>query len=144
MIGEGRAEWARQAASENGIADKVTVCDAVDDQALRREFEQAHLAIMPSYNEAFGLAFAEAQAAGVPVVAYEAGSVPEVIEHNVTGWLAPLRQVEQLTDCIEKAIQDPETTYRAGLAGRERVKRMFTWEKTAQTILAGIQNLKTV
>ena len=52
--------------------------------------------------------------------------------------------MDQLTDCIENAIQDPETTYRAGLAGRERVKRMFTWEKTAQTILAGIQNLKAV
>ncbi len=144
MIGEGRAEWARQAASENGIADKVTVCNAVDDQGLHREFEQAHLAIMPSYNEAFGLAFAEAQAAGIPVVAYEAGSVPEVIEHNVTGWLAPLRHVDQLANYIEKAIQDLEATYRAGLAGRERVKRMFTWEKTAQAILAGIQNLKTV
>jgi len=144
IVGEGRAEWARQAASENGIADKVTVCNAVDDQGLYREFEQTHLAIMPSYNESFGLVFAEAQAAGIPVVAYEAGSVPEVIKNNVTGWLAPLRQVDQLTDCIEKAIQDPETTYRAGLAGRERVKRMFTWEKTAQTIFAGIQNLKAV
>lgn len=144
IVGEGRAEWARQAASENGIGSKVTVCNAVDDQGLRREFEQAHLAIMPSYNEAFGLAFAEAQAAGLPVIAYETGSVPEVIENNVTGWLAPLQQVDQLTDCIEKAIQDPETTYQAGLAGRERVKRMFTWEKTAQTILAGIQNLKVV
>ena len=40
IVGEGRAEWARKAASENGIADKVTVCDAVDDQGLYRELEQ--------------------------------------------------------------------------------------------------------
>ncbi len=144
IVGEGRAEWALKAAAENGIADKVTVCDAVDDQGLHRELERAHLAIMPSYNEAFGLAFAEAQAAGVPIVAYEAGSVPEVIENNVTGWLAPVRQVDQLANCIEKAIQDPEATYRAGLAGRERVERMFTWEKTAETILTGIKNLNEV
>lgn len=141
IVGNGRSEWARQAARDHGIADKVTVCDAVGDEGLRQELEQAHVAIMPSYAESFGLAFAEAQAAGLPVVAYARGSVPEVVENGVTGWLAPYRKVDQLAQCIIKAISDPEATYQAGLMGRKRVQRMFTWEKTAVTILEGIRTV---
>jgi len=67
--------------------------------------------------------------------------VPEVVENGASGWLAPFREVEQLTQCIEKAIRDPDMTYQAGLAGRERVKKLFKWEKTAATILQGARNL---
>lgn len=141
IVGEGRHEWAKRVAHENGIADKVDVCEAVGDAGLQHELEKAHLAILPSYDESFGLAFAEAQAAGIPVVAYETGSVPEVVKNGSTGWLAPFREVEQLAQCIVKAVQQPEAAYRAGLAGRERVKRKFTWESTAATIFEGIQTL---
>ena len=72
------------------------MCDAVGDEGLRRELKDAHLAIMPSHAEAFGLSIAEVQAAGIPIVAYEAGSVSEVVENGVTGWLAPFRQVDRL------------------------------------------------
>ncbi|MCZ6820495.1 MAG: glycosyltransferase family 4 protein, partial [Calditrichaeota bacterium] len=137
VVGQGNHEWARKLANEHGIGDKVVVCGPADDEQLENELKQAHLAIMPSHAESFGLAFAEAQAAGLPVVAYEAGSVPEVVENNVTGWLAPIGQVDSLAERIESAMRDPKGTYNAGLAGRERVKAMFTWEKTAKTILEG-------
>lgn len=131
----------KKAVRKHGIEDKVILCEPMDDAGLRRELEQAHLAIMPSYVESFGLAFVEAQAAGVPVVAYEAGSVPEVVENGVSGWLAPFRQIDRLADCIEQAVKDPKATYEAGLAGRERVKSIFRWERTAEIILNGAQNL---
>lgn len=141
IIGQGDQEWARNLASECGIGDKVVVCGPVDDVGLRRELQQAHLAILPSHVESFGLSIAEAQAAGIPVVAYDTGSVPEIVENGVTGWLAPFRQVDQLAHSIEQAIQNPEAAYRAGLAGRERVKQLFSWEKTAATILKGVRRI---
>lgn len=141
VVGLGDHELVRNAAREHGIGDKVVVHDPVDDEGIRRELKQAHLAILPSHAESFGLALAESQAAGIPVISYDVGSVPELVENDVTGWLAPLRQVDMLAQCIEEAIRQPEMTYRAGLAGRERVKKMFTWEKTAATILEGIEKL---
>ncbi len=141
VLGPGDQEWARNAAREHGIGEKVEVAGAVDDEGLRRELERAHLAIMPSHSESFGLAFAEAQAAGLPVVAYETGSVPEIVEHGVTGWLAPLHRRDRLATCIEKALLDPQATYHAGLDGRRRVQEMFTWERTATTILEGIRSV---
>ena len=139
ILGTGDEQLARNAAREHGISENVLVCGAVNDERLRSELEEADLAILPSYAESFGLSIAEAQAAGIPVVAYEAGSVPEVVEDGVTAWLAPIRDVDGLAERIEAAVRNPEMTYRAGLAGRERVKRMFTWHKTAETILEGIR-----
>ncbi len=139
VLGSGDEELARSVAREHGVSDKVHFCGSVGDERLRSELEQAHLAILPSYAESFGLSVAEAQAAGISVVAYEAGSVPEVVEHGVTAWLAPVRDVDGLARHIEAAVNDPEMAYRAGLAGRERVARMFTWDKTARTILDGIR-----
>ena len=96
---------------------------------------------MPSRWESFGLSIAEAQAAGVPVIAFQAGSVPEVVEHGVTGWLAPLRKVDRLADYIEQAIRNPELTHQAGLAARERM-RMLKWKGTAAIVVKGIASVR--
>jgi glycosyltransferase involved in cell wall biosynthesis len=139
LRGQGDLDWARAVAREHGVEERVEVLGPADDAELRDELREAHLAVMPSHYEAFGLAFAEAQAAGLPVVAYRAGSVPEVVEDGVTGWLAPLHDVDALTACLRRALDDPAATHAAGLAGRERVQRLFTWEETARTILRGLE-----
>ncbi len=137
ILGPGKHSWAKKKALENGIAEQVTVRGPIDDDELRHELELAQVAIMPSHAESFGLSNAEAQAAGLPVVAYSAGSVPEVLDNGCTAWLAPTGEVDQLMACIEESIHDPEKTHQAGMAGRERVIKLFTWKKTATTILDG-------
>lgn len=137
IVGQGNHAWARETAQRHGIEGRVEVRDAVDDQGLRAELQRAHVAILPSHFEAFGLCFAEAQAAGLPVVAYDAGSVPEIVVHGTTGWLAPLKDVAALSDCAAAAMRDARATHAAGLAGRARAERSFTWQNTASIILDG-------
>lgn len=141
MFGQGRADLALQLARELGIAAQVEVHAAVPDAQLREELGRSHLALLPSHFESFGLSIAEAQGAGLPVVAYARGSVPEVVEDGVTGWLAPFRETERLADLLERALRDPEATWRAGLAARERVRRTFSWSKAAEIVLAGFRGL---
>lgn len=90
MVGQGDREPIMKAARDYGISENVWVGGAMNDKELRRELVWADLAIMPSHAESSGLSIAEAQAAGLPVVAYHAGSVPEVVEDGKTGFLAPL------------------------------------------------------
>jgi glycosyltransferase involved in cell wall biosynthesis len=141
MIGQGRHDLARSLAEELGIADKVTLSGPTDDEGLRRELGAADLAIMPSHAESFGLAIAEAQGAGIPVVAYAAGSVPEVVADGETGWLAPLHDVDALSLRIEEAVVDPGRTRAMGRAARERVERLFNWTGTARIILDKLSTL---
>ncbi len=139
LIGAGRHDWAREAAAKQGIAERVVLSGPIDDRELRAELEWADLAILPSHAESFGLAFVEAQGAGIPVVGFAAGSVPEVVEDGVTGWLAPFRDVAELARRIESALANPQGTYEAGLRARERVKKLFQWPRTAAVILEGMR-----
>ena len=141
MFGEGRQDLARALARELGIAERVEIAGPLHDEALRAELGRAQLALLPSHFESFGLSIAEAQGAGLPVVAYARGSVPEVVADGETGWLAPFREPLALADRLEAALADPEGTWRVGLAARERARRCFSWERAAEIVLEGFRAL---
>lgn len=141
MFGTGRKDLVLAEAARNGIADKVQVFDPIGDEELCRELAAADLAIMPSHFESFGLSIAEAQAGGLPVVGYAVGSVPEVVEHGTTGWLVPFREPSRLADALEAAVRDPETTQRFGERARERARRLFRWERTAEILEESLERL---
>ena len=138
IFGSGDRAAVDRAVLDLGLGNQVEVHGPIGAQELQQELERAHVAILPSYFEAFGLAFAEAQATGLPVIAYRAGSVPEVVLDGATGWLARPQDVDDLGRCIKEAVTDPQRTFAMGMAGRERA-RGFTWRKTARTILEGLQ-----
>ena len=75
--------------------------------------------------EALGLVNLEAQAMGVPVVAYDSGGVGETVVDGVTGRLAPERDVDKLTRAVSELLAAQDLRRRMGLAARERVARLF-------------------
>ncbi len=115
-------------ASKMKLADKVRFVGTLDHKGLAGEREWAQLAILPSQPGSFGLAVAEASASGLLVITYAAGSVPEVIDKGVTGWFVPPGDIEALAVAIAAAVHGPERTYSVGLAGRERMTRLFMGE----------------
>ena len=135
IVGEGRAEWAREAAQKHGIADRVEILDPVGTEGLRAHLAWAQLAVLPSHAESFGHAIVEAQASGVPVVSYAVGSIPEVAPPGVGGWLVPFQRIDELALAIEQALADPAATHALGLRARERVAATYRWEHTAGIIL---------
>ena len=143
VIGSGNAEHVRRLVREHGLEDKVELLPHQDDAGLARELARAELAILPSHSESFGLSIAEAQAAGLAVVAYAAGSVPEVVLDGQTAWLAPLGDVDALAQALTSALDSPAECHARGLAGRERVARLFRWDRTAERVLAGLAALRT-
>jgi Glycosyltransferase len=80
-----------------------------------------HLIRVP---EPFGLVMAEAMACGTPVVGIGLGSVPEVVEHGVTGFVA-----RDLDEAVAFAEQLPQLNRRHC---RERVERLFTLERMVE------------
>lgn len=59
-----------------------------------------HFYLQPSISEGFGLAVCEAMSAGLPVIASAVGGVPEIIEHDKTGWLLKNPTPEELANTI--------------------------------------------
>jgi glycosyltransferase involved in cell wall biosynthesis len=94
-------------------------------------FAGARVLVMPSLDEGFGLPVLEGMAAGVPVVASNRGSLPEVI--GDAGPLVDARDAQALAAAIVRAVEDDEYARACAERGLERAKT-FSWARTAAAV----------
>lgn len=100
MVGDGPdRSAAEREAREQGVDDRVFFLGKLKNPL--EALAISDLFLLPSESESFGLAALEAMACGVPVVATEAGGLPEVIRHGVSGMLSPVGDTEQMADHAE-------------------------------------------
>jgi glycosyltransferase involved in cell wall biosynthesis len=90
---------------------------------LYRNFD---LFVSSSRSEGLSLAFLEAMASGLPVVATRSGGPQEVIEPEVNGVLVPVEDPMALAAALERALLDCELRARLGAGARERVAASFS------------------
>ena len=89
------------------------------------------LFVLPSFEEPFGLVYAEAMAMKKPVIANNHGGAPEVIDHGLSGLLTPPRDTTGLADNILTLLRDPALRARMGEYGRKQVEQRFTAQRMA-------------
>jgi glycosyltransferase involved in cell wall biosynthesis len=132
VAGDGfeRPELVRLAA-QLGIAADVTFLGWVPNAELPQYYRAAAVSVIPSLEEGFGIPAAEAMGCETPVVASDAGGLPEVVENGVTGLVVPRGDSSALATAIGSLLADPERRFRMGQAGRERALRLFDWDRTA-------------
>lgn len=94
--------------------------EAADVQAL---LARGAVYVWPGCGEAYGLAYLEAQAAGLPVVAFATAGVPEVVENGVTGVLVADGDTGALAGAIRRLLTDEGARARMGAAARKVVRR---------------------
>lgn len=128
-IGELRAQVARL-----GLADRVVFSDFQDD--IRPVMADLDVLAVPSWDEPFGLVIAEAMAMATPVVAYRAGGVPEIIEHERDGLLVPPRDTAALAAALAGLLAAPEQRTKIGAAGREAVRARFSTSAQGRAMAA--------
>jgi L-malate glycosyltransferase len=101
-----------------GLNDAVRYVGVVDEVAPL--LKAADLLLLPSETESFGLVALEAMASGVPVVASDVGGLPEVVEHGVTGFLAPVGDVDAMARFCLEILADCRSTKKFSIAARSR------------------------
>jgi glycosyltransferase involved in cell wall biosynthesis len=115
-----------------GIADRVTFLGWVPNSELPPYYRAAAISVIPSLEEGFGIPAAEAMGCETPVVASDAGGLPEVVEHGVTGLIVPRGDSTALAEAMGRLLGDPALRAQMGQAGRERSLRLFDWDRTAE------------
>lgn len=110
-----------------GTLDGVVRVGRLPDEVLPRVLKASTALIIPSLYEGFGLPAVEGMAAGVPVVALDASSLPEVL--GPAGILTDPTPTALADGVIWATSGDREVATRVEL-GRER-SREFTWERSA-------------
>jgi glycosyltransferase involved in cell wall biosynthesis len=86
---------------------------------------------LPSFEEPFGLVFAETMAMKRPVVALTNGGTPEVVEHGKCGLLSPPGDIDALAANLLRLLGDPAMRTQFGEYGRSRVEQHFTPQRMA-------------
>ena len=97
-------------------------------------FASINIFSMPSRTDSYGIVFLEAWANGLPVVAAEAGGVPEVVRHGEAGYLVPFGDLDRLTQSLGSLIEDPAQAKALGAVGKALVNQGHTWEDRYATL----------
>jgi glycosyltransferase involved in cell wall biosynthesis len=139
IVGDGPERIALEGlAARLGVSDRVDMLGAL---APAQALERAHagtLFVMPSTEEAFGVAYIEAMAGGVPAIGCRGEPGPEEIAVAGDGFvLVPPGDIERLTQRIDELLSDPHRLREAGQRARESVAAGFTWKRCGhQTLIA--------
>ena len=106
MVGDGPDRIEAEAeARELGVAESVLFLGKID--AIAPLLAGAHLFLLPSDKESFGLSALEALASGVPVIGADAGGLPEVVTQGVTGHLCAVGDVDAMARVGIALLRDP-------------------------------------
>lgn len=89
---------------------------------------------MPTKLEPFGVAFLEALAAGLPVVALRLGAAPDFVIDGKTGTLVEHGDIEGLAQALISLLGDPEKCQEYAENGRALVKEKYNWDKVFEKI----------
>ena len=128
IFGEG-PDWKRldQLIQEINMTGRFHLCGWSKD--IYDALQTLDIFVLPSSNESAGLVILEAMACALPVVATNVGGIPEYVADSETGLLVPTGNSPALAEAIATLIVAPDKRKSLGLAGRERVERLFNVER---------------
>jgi len=138
IVGEGPERVPLEGlAARLGVADRVDFHGQLAPQEALERARRCTLFVMPSTEEAFGVAYIEAMAAGVPAIGCRGEPGPEEIAAAGDGFLlVPPGDIERLTQRIDELLSDPHRLREAGQRARATVAASFTWERCGKQTLA--------
>ena len=140
IAGEGplRASLEAQIAS-SGLVDHITLAGQRDD--VPQLMRAADRYVSSSWSEGLGTSVLEALACETPVVAAEAGGIPEMVLPGETGYLVANRDPGALAAAIAESLDNPEDAEAMARAGRQRVEDLFSTETMVADTLQQYQAL---
>lgn len=118
-----------------GIVDRVRFFGRVAEEKKFELLARAHILLMPSSYEGWGLVVAEAASQGTPAIGYRTAGVQDVIVHDITGVLVPAGRPEELAAETLKLWKDGVRYKRYQQGGKKRAASM-NWDDTARVALS--------
>lgn len=131
-VGAKALEKARRLESKN--PSRFRVLGYIDDKQLTSLYENSHILLAPSRYESFGLIYIEAMRAGCIPIGLAVGGVPEVIEHNVNGFIMPSDDPRMISEEILKLANNRTQIDLLAEAAIKSHSARFTLEKMSRDI----------
>ncbi len=141
IIGDGPERGSLEALARRlEVSERVHFHGQLEPARALEEARRATLFVMPSTEEAFGTAYVEAMAAGVPAIGCRGEPGPEEIAAAGDGFLlVPPGDIERLSQRIDELLSDPHRLREAAQRARATVAANFTWERCGEATLAAYE-----
>ena len=136
IVGDGRERASLELlATALGIAEQVNFVGAVNHDTVYGYLAEADVFVLPSYREAFGVAYLEAMACGLLTVGVRGQGPSAFIRDGETGLLVEPNDVASLAACLQETFENPAHMQGIALKGRDFVHGAFTWRGHAEHLI---------
>ena len=134
VIGDGPERPAlERLAAQLGVSENIEWLGQLEPASALEELARCHVMAMPSVDEAFGVAYIEALACGLPAIGCRGEGGPEEIATFGEGLLlVPARDPDALAECVASLLEDRGELARLGEAARRTAVEEFSWEHCGQ------------
>ena len=113
-----------------------------DDISLALVYAAADVFVAPSVQDNLPNTVMESLACGTPCVTFKIGGMPDMIEHQLNGYLAQPFEVEDLATGVAWVLENKERWRRLCDRAREKVEQEFSVERQAQLYFSLFQEIK--
>jgi glycosyltransferase involved in cell wall biosynthesis len=114
---------------------------ALNKEQLLEKLRQAHVLVVPSSYEGFGIVYLEGMCFGLPAIGTTAGAAGEIIEHEKTGFLIEPNDHQTLATHLARLASDRDLLTELSLNARRRYTQQPAWNETAGQIRTFLQTL---
>lgn len=134
VVGDGPAAGQTQALFQGLPADRIRWMGERSAPEIARLLARASLYVWPGCGEAYGLAYLEAQAAALPVIAFSTAGVPEVVANGVTGLLTADRDDDAFAEAIAGLLRSEDRRLQMATAARAHVLEAHSLEAATRRL----------
>ncbi len=140
IIGSGPKEEAVKLYTKTkGLENEVLFTGFRDD--AKHLLLELDILLMTSKTEGLGTSILDAMAAHIPVIATQAGGIPEMIQHEVTGLLAPVGASQTLAECIKRLTEERDLIHHLVSNSHQLLIRQFSKEQMAKATFDQYQSV---
>ncbi len=125
------ARLVRQMISAARLGRRITLAGEQPPRMVMRAYRAADAFVLPSLHEGYGMAFAEAMAHGLPIVATAAGAIPETVPHEA-GLLVRPDNAAALARVLRRVIAEPALAAGLAAGSRDAGGRLPDWRRAAE------------
>jgi glycosyltransferase involved in cell wall biosynthesis len=138
IVGTGPlSDHLRRVHEDLALGDAAVLLGEVSRARLSVEYVSADCFCLPTIQEGFGLVFAEAMTAGLPVVACRAAAVPEIVAEGRTGLLVAPGRPHELAGALETVLTNDGLRKELGAEARRRVE-VYDLDRVARAFLEAV------
>jgi glycosyltransferase involved in cell wall biosynthesis len=141
IAGDGKEKDKLKQLADTHLPHRVHFVGNIARSEMYRYYSAGDLFVFPGIRESLGMVFLEAQACGLPVVAFDNAGVPEAVQDGTTGLLVPMYAAKPFSDAIERLLKDSELRRKMGLAARSYVRQQHDLNQNYQKMEDMLQEI---